>query len=448
MYQISITPHAINAPEIFRWCLDFPRDSDAYTSDDLLSRGLLFQGWVLAAGHHPVKPYVKVGENKFALALDRSRPDVVTRVLGEDPEGHEKLECGFRVSVPMSFAEVTFGFEVKGREYDAAMIRVEGEIRILQGAEGWLFLDNDTNQSVEQFRGEYLLGRQALAEWGQYLSALSSLAHSTGCRHAVLVAPAKEMVLPEYYPFAKGEKTPIEQVLELAAEEHRLVYPVAELRAMSASPFRKCDTHWSLKGALTGLLETLRALGLDAAVLENYFSADVYSTAQHSGDLGNKLFPPQSAPELLLRGVPYRKWLVYDNNLPNMGRLMVFRNDQALFDHKCMVFGSSSSYSFFSYITRVFSTLIFVHSAGGIDCGLIAQERPDYVIAQTNARFVVRSPSMEYDLAEEMLEKLSSLTKEEIVELRERDEAAAPLPPGLLNSELPSIFSTLLRSAA
>lgn len=446
MYQISIVSLSINAPEVFRWCLDFPRNSDSCSSNDLLENGLLFQGWVLAAGHHSVQPYVKTGESKCALRLDRSRPDVIARVLGVDSEGHAKLQCGFRAHVPVSCDEVVFGFEADGLEYDAAVIRIEGALRIIQGADGWLFLDNDTNQSVEQFRGEYLLGRQELAEWGQYLSALTSLAQNTGCRHAVLVAPTKEMVLPEFYPFAKGEKTPVEQVVDLATEDHRVVHPVAELRAMSDNPFRKCDTHWSHKGALTGLLEVLRVLGLDTTALEKYFSDDVYYVAQNSGDLGKKLFPPQSAPELLLRGLPYKKWLVYDNNLPNMGRVMVFRNEQALFDRKCIIFGSSSSYSFFSYIVRVFSTVIFVHSAGGIDCGLIAQERPDFVIAQTNARFVVRPPSVEYDLAEEMLQKLSSLSEEQISELCQRDEVATPLPPGLLNSELPCVFSRLLRS--
>ena len=409
MYKLSITALPFVHAGVHRWCLDFPTQGEAYTSESLLSKGIMFQGWVLDAHDGVTTPFVKIGGEKRCLSLDRLRPDVIARVLKEDPNAHERLSCGFRALIDVSSDELIFGFEIDGRDYQAVKVSVLGAFRIIQGQDGWLFLDNDTNRSVEQFRGEYLLEKSGLLEWHNYLEQISSLAEREGFMHSVLVAPAKELVLSDFYPYRKGGKTPIEQIEDLALERHNLVHPVADLQSMTDRPFRKCDTHWSHKGALVGFLASLRPLGIDSDAVAESFSDDLYLPANVSGDLGNKVFPPQSASELMLRGVPYRNWIVYDNGLPNLGRVIVFNNQSAMYSAKCLIFGSSSSYSFFAFIARVFSTVIFVHSAGSIDLQVISDERPDYLIAQTNGRFVVRPPTIEYSLAEEIADKWERL---------------------------------------
>lgn len=70
------------------------------------------------------------------------------------------------------------------------------------------------------------------------------------------------------------------------------------------------------------------------------------------------------------------RWRVHDTGLPNFGRWMVFEYPRALEQATCLVFGSSSTYSMFSYLCRVFSRLIFVHSAANIDPALIEAVAP------------------------------------------------------------------------
>ena len=433
----------MNTSEVSRWCLDFPRNGQDCTVDSL-SNGLVFQGWVLAKEGREVLPYLKLNGEKRYLPLNCERSDVVEKVLGEPAEGHAQLSCGFRHSLLLEQDSGTFGFEVDGADFDAASYRIEGSLKILEGEDGWLYLDNDTNESVEQFQGNLLLDKSALKEWEGYLDTLSSLATKQHIKHALLIAPSKEMVLPEFYPYEKGSNSPVEQVVGISKPEHRVVYPVPQMSDMQDQPFRKCDTHWTPKGALVGFKAALHALGLDLEGVDRVFESDLYKEAVRGGDLGNKLYPPRRAPELLLTKVRYQDWVVYDNHLPNLGRVIVFHNINALLDTKCMIFGSSSSYSFFNYAARIFSTLIFIHSAGSIDVALVEKEQPEYLLAQTNGRFVVRSPAVDYDLEAEMKAKLDLLTGEQLTALREKHKASSQLLDGYMNHDISLVFGELL----
>jgi len=409
LYQISVTALPVKVPGVYRWCLDFPKSEQAFDEPELLEKGLNFQGWVLPEEGRQVKPYFCFGEKIHYFPLNVARADVVERVLKAPSANNPKVQCGFREEVPLDIACGHFGLEVDGAQVDLIRIEVLGSLRILEGRDGWLFLDNDSNQSVDQYKGNLLLGKQELREWSSYLDNLRDESRAIGLRHALLIAPAKEMVLPEFYPHQKGRTSPVEQVLARARPDHHVAHPVEELRAPTFRTFRVCDTHWTSKGAMLGLLAVLKSLGLNSEEVGTLFEADKYKETEHSGDLGSKVFPSQSAKEQVLTGAYYRKWVEYDNLLPNMGRVIVIRNTGALYPTKCMIFGSSSSYSFFDYVSRVFSEVIFIHSAGSIDFGVVAQERPDYLIAQTNGRFVVRPPTTEYSLAGEILEKWERL---------------------------------------
>ncbi|MBB5212301.1 hypothetical protein [Microbulbifer hydrolyticus] len=409
MYQISVTALPVKIPGVYRWCLDFPKTGQAFEEPELLEKGLNFQGWVLPQEGCEAKPYFRLGAHTRYLPLEATRTDVIERVLKEPVENNPKVRCGFQENIPVNSSCGFFGFEVDGARIDVVKVEVLGSLRIIEGREGWLFLDNDSNQSVDQYKGNLLLGKLELREWSTYLDNLRKNAQALSLRHALLIAPAKEMVLSDFYPHKKGKTSPVEQVLALTRPEHHVVHPVAELESSEFRTFRMCDTHWTSKGAMLGLLAVLRELGLDPVEAAAVFEADKYKETMHSGDLGSKVFPSQSAKELVLTGAHYRKWVEYDNFLPNMGRVIVIRNTGAPYPAKCMIFGSSSSYSFFDYISRVFSEVIFIHSAGSIDFDVVAAEKPDYLIAQTNGRFVVRPPSTEYSLAGEIADKWERL---------------------------------------
>jgi alginate O-acetyltransferase complex protein AlgJ len=419
MYKIAVEQLPVTCPEIFRWCLDFPLSNGEVSLAELETDGVLFQGWVLPRGTAAMPiPYIRVQEEAHSLDLNCRRPDVIARVLEQDAAAHPLLQCGFRHHLPLTARDVVFGFRVQEGEdgcveYDCVRLRVEGTIKVLEGQEGWLFLDNDTNQSVEQFKGELLLDRSGRKAWSSYLDEFTKAACQSHARHAVLIAPAKEMVLAQFYPFTKGRTSPVEQVLRLASRKHRLVYPVETLKASEERVFRITDTHWALHGAMLAVVEVLSALGIDPEPVREVFAHDQYRQQEVAGDLGSKFYPRRVSAEKSLSSCSYQKQMIYDNHLPNFGRVILFANDDALLKGKCLIFGSSSIYSTLAFFSRIFSDLVLVHSAGNVDLEVLRYEAPDYVIAQTNGRFVIRPPVVGYSLSAAMAEKMAVLSDKE-----------------------------------
>ena len=54
----------------------------------------------------------------------------------------------------------------------------------------------------------------------------------------------------------------------------------------------------------------------------------------------------------------------------------------------------------FDYLTRLYTNIVFVHTAGNIDNDVIEAVRPDCLCLQTNARFVVKAPKFEDSVLE------------------------------------------------
>ena len=412
MYRIMVEQLPVSCPEIHRWCLDYPIKGGDVSPADLQSDGVLFQGWVLPSHPAAVSPFVRTDGKTLYFDLNVERPDVIKRVLALEPAGHPLLNCGFRLRVPLNAQDAVFGFRIGSHDFDYARLTVVGreELKVMEGLDGWLFLDNDTNRSVEQFTGELLLDRSGRKGWSAYLNGLARVASDLNARHAVLIAPAKEMVLPQYYPHEKGALTPVEQVLMLAKQEHQLVYPVPSFQASGERTVLMMDSHWTLYGAMLAVLDTVGRLGIDKDQVQALFAEDLYREREIGGDLGNKFYPRRTSREKILVSYNYIKCIVYDNHLPNLGRVQSIENKSALFNCKCVLFGSSSGYSTLHFFSRIFSRVIFVHSAGNVDTCLLSRESPEYIVAQTNGRFVIVPPVVGYDLSRAISEKLTVLS--------------------------------------
>lgn len=412
MYKFSIT-HLLPSADDKKWCLDFPREGDSYELKTLQDQGVYFQGWALFAGDMAPEPFIRAADKTHYFTLNMPRADVVSKVLKAAPEEHKQLRCGFHFKLPLGTHQLVFGFRVDQREYDYATFKVEGSLKVLEGKAGWLFLDNDANNSVDQYLGKQLLSAAQLTAWSLYLDSFYTQVKSRKIPHAVLIAPAKEMILSEYYPFEKGATTPIEQLLETALKKHSLCYPEAVFKHAKERPFRICDTHWTPHGAMLSAVEVLRELGIETESAQALFAQDQYRECRAVGDLGNKMYPPRSAIERVLSSFSYRKTVIYDNQLANFGRVMLLANSTALHRAKCLLFGSSSSYTMLDYFSRLFTEIVFVHSAGNIDLSLLEFEQPDYVVAQTNARFVIVAPIVGYELSVVIKSKLDELPDNE-----------------------------------
>lgn len=431
---------------VLQWNLDYPSASHG---EKFEAGGLVVQGWVLFSEPLTERPLVVVRwNNAFELShgLTRNRPDVIQAHLNEPAEQHPQLTCGFRFTVPVH-QRFELLLRLGGQEWLLGEVevpqvpaRTSQALKVIEGREGWLFLDNDTNYSVDQHCGHLMLTHAGLTQWQAYLKGLADIARAGNITARMLVAPAKEAVLgPKYHPLEAGKLGPVDQVLALP-EAELVVYPVPELVAMGDASFYQTDTHWTHQGAALAAGLLAKRLGLDAAEVDALLLSDRYKERAHKGDLGSKLQPPRSAPAFFLASFNYRSWVVYDNGLPNFGRVLVTHYPQALRDATCLVFGSSSSYSMFNYLCRFFRRLVFVHSAGNLDKALISRIAPDYLVAQTNARFVVRPPETDYDVRKTICDKQAALDApalEQQARLRVEQDMALCESLGLMDWHLP-----------
>ncbi|AFT96877.1 hypothetical protein AMBAS45_17090 [Alteromonas macleodii str. 'Balearic Sea AD45'] len=375
-----------------RWHLDFPSNSQSIDGSELAQDGLLFQGWLLNEGKSAASLVILNGDEVHSIPINRTRPDVVSRVLKQEPENHDLLHCGFSERIYLKHSTFTLGLIQDGKFTELMNGSVEGKFQILEGKDGWLFLDNDTNKSIEQYTGKLKLSRTAQAEWKEYLVSLNDFSRSCGTPVCLLVAPSKEMVYEEYYPYRFSKKAPIQKLKELIPESLNFILPIEELRNLEQRSFRVCDTHWTLHGArLAAQLVASKLSSLSISDL-NVFSNDTYQIRKSWGDLGSKVYPPQQHEEDSITNFNYRRCVVFDNNVDNFGRIIVMFHQHAVSDKTLLLFGSSSSYTMFHYLCRLYTSVVFIHTAGNVDHKIIDVVKPDCICVQTNARFVVKAP--------------------------------------------------------
>jgi hypothetical protein len=127
--------------------------------------------------------------------------------------------------------------------------------------------------------------------------------------------------------------------------------------------------------------------------------------APFAGDLGVKLLPPRSAPTEFLDAPPPEAGAVFDNGLPNIGRVLVFEAPQSPFDDCLLMFGASSGYPMLKYLKRLFRRVVFVHSAASIDPDIVQHERPGALVLQSNGRFLVQPPRADFSLRQAVAAK-------------------------------------------
>lgn len=421
-------------PVIQAWSLDFPQ---AGSAPRVTERGLYLQGWVLSdpavvRGDLVVRASGTGSGALRKLPFNNDRPDVIQRMLGEEPTAHPRLRCGFIAFLKDAPSRFSLGVMIDGDVCWLCEVELQGEpvvvpkapeTQVIRGEDGWLYLDNDTNRSVDQYTGRLLLDDAALSRWKQYFDDCVAVATTVSARHAILIAASKEQVLPEFYPHAKGEVTLQGQVRSLRRNEHR-VFDTAELlaaRADKTACFIKTDTHWTDRGAMAAVLGLLETLSLDADAAKVHFSSDVYYTMSFAGDLGIKLSPAMSAPTEFLQAPPAANGAVFDNDLPNIGRVLVFDDARTLWPHNLLIFGASSSYPMLKYLKRLFRRIVFVHSAGNVDVRIVAHEQPDFLVMQTTARFMSTPPDIGFALQSAVAEKLRSADNQ----VRARAKASA-----------------------
>lgn len=411
-----------------RWSLDYPSEQ---RGSQFLPSGRVVQGWLLLPKRlKAMQPDVRIvaeWQSAFELChpLEIDRPDVIQNILGAPAEQHPQRVCGFRFTVPARVAKFRLWLVLDEQRWllkdvsvDTQDVQPAKQLKVLEGKQGWLFLDNDTNGSVDQFMGRMRLTQAGMEGWDNYLTDIGNVAGEVPW--ALLVAPSKESVMgASYHPRKEGDSGPLHQVLGLDAAKD-VVYPVTELKALGDNAFIATDTHWTQKGALAASIALAEKLGIERAGCEALFLKDRYKRKEMGGDLGNKLTPKQACTVEVITSFNHTRYKTYDNGLPNFGRVLVIEYPDALVAGTCLLFGSSSSSSMFNYLCRIFKRFVFVHSAGNIDPTFVTAVAPDYLAAQTNGRFVIQVPSASQNLEEVIRQKCAQLDEKALEGVSEK----------------------------
>jgi hypothetical protein len=337
----------------------------------------------------------------------------------ESSEGGEATwQATLRRELPVTSGCLSLSLADGNKRLPLGSLTLKGDVPrgasagVLVGHDKWLFLDHDTNLSFYQHLGRLRLTPVGLERWRAYGRELEPLARRLAVRPLMVVAPSKERVMAHYHPLPALGEPPVEQALSVLPEPLWL-YPLAALQALGNQAYQVTDTHWTQRAAGRVLELALTRLGVaDEATWTGWFGADEYRTVRSGGDLGGKLVPPRRAMVERLQGVDHRDLVAYDNGLPNMGRLIVWENPEAHRQESCLVMGASSSYLMFAFLVRIFRRVVFVHSAGNIDPTLVERVAPDLLLLQTNARFMVRPPVVDWALDKVIADKLAEPVEE------------------------------------
>lgn len=414
VYSISTNRASSSGGNLPNWHLDYPTRNETIDDKELKEQGLLFQGWLLSESLSSLSLVLLNGNETIQLPLSRNRPDVISKVLGDKAENHTLLKCGFSKRIKLNQSKFSLGIVENGKFTELLLGSVDGKFKVLEGKDKWLFLDNDTNKSIEQHTGKLKLSRTAQNEWKNYLLSLNNFSHSRKVPVCLLIAPSKEMVYENFYPYKFSNKAPIRTLSNLVPETLSFLLPVEELKSLSKRSYRVCDTHWTLHGAKEASILLTKKLVGESIDTHEVFKADKYRSREAAGDLGSKLFPPQRHVEDNIVNFNYKQKIIFDNNIENFGRIIVMHNDEAKLKKTLLIFGSSSSYTMFHYLCRLFKTVFFVHSAGNVDHEVIDTLKPDCICMQTNARFVIRAPKFNDSVIEYIKQKkIARMTTEE-----------------------------------
>lgn len=394
---------------VIKWNLDQPKSEQSVEMGDVMR----IKGWVVGKGAAPLQLIIKQGKQTAAVALNRPRPDVVKKILQQEPEGNPFLQCGFVHDIVITGDPVAIGFRLNERDHWLGLLHFEKTSKVLIGRRENLFLDNDTNHCIEQFQGTYPIPRSAIPAWVDYIQSLEKLEHEKGMRAVLLVAPGKEFVHADDFPYVRGARTPVDEVTELFGGTRRLVYPIAALAREKDVTYSTGDTHWTDYGAMVAAQAVCERFG-DAVPPD----APPFRLTMRAGDLAKKLAEPVKSPHFLADFSATDVSLTFNNGIHNHGRVHRYENPSSPSTSRVLLFGDSFSVNLTPWLGLCYREVLYIHTAGSIDTDIVEKFRPDILIAQTNTRFLVRAPVVGLHVPTLIRQKLAKMTADEFSRMK------------------------------
>jgi alginate O-acetyltransferase complex protein AlgJ len=376
-----------------------------FVEDDLPQESLSLRGWIILSSK--LKPRLVAEYREYCQEFELTHRSDVKSVYKDRFNGEDILCLGYNCMVEdiASMISLRILHYCKKEEITEECIFVIERCRIIKplaGANGWLYLDNDTNKSVDQFTGKHNLSCKHILKWESFLSESSSLLDRLDSEWRFLVAPAKEYVTDFLYPYCKSDVTPLSQLDDLLDSHYpgKRIDCIQHLKANWPVSYSMTDTHWTDIGAYLIASLIADSFGLCTKRMPQSLESATFNFVEYSGDLGSKLCPPILCyvPVLIQDSIPVRK--TFDNGVHNHGRIWIFENSEISSSSKCIVFGDSFSINLVPWLACLYSRVVYCHTSAGVDISVLKHESPCNVVLQTNSRFVGVVPSASYSLVD------------------------------------------------
>jgi alginate O-acetyltransferase complex protein AlgJ len=291
----------------------------------------------------------------------------------------------------------------------AQLPEARADCKVVRGKDGWLFLDNDSNDFMKQQRGELLFTDDQLAQWRAVLEARIAWLRSRGVPYHFLVAPNPHSVYPEMLPFdiAPGTPRPMVQLIDYLTEvgsPAQLLHPLDRLVEFRGRPvFTQTNTHWTDLGGFIAYEALMDQLGEETPVRRLRSTDVIFHEYIEAGDLGHKIEPAESSPHIF--GMPKTPvaQMTADNRVFLNGRRVDYECREAG-STVCLVLGDSFALAMLPFLAESFGRLVFAHLTT-LDRQLVTQVEPDIVVSIMNERFMIQVP---VDEGAKTLEELAS----------------------------------------
>ena len=355
----------------------------------------LVSGWVKSTGGSDVVRLLFNGQHEYLVEATWKRPD-----LPEDA-------IGFIFPLPTKLASVyplqleCYCSNGEAMQNAPRIIETrESEInKVLTGKDGWLFLANDSNESLEHLTGQKKMATELLNRWSTLICQRQDHMAARKIPFVQVIVAEKEAVYRDHLPdtFTITEERPVCAIVKALEQNQRtlgfLYGPSAEeARRSPHNLYFKGDTHFSFQGAeaLTRqlLLQLFQLGDMYGRPRPNQLTSYPYKKAFQVGDLISKRvgtnvemidYPQARHVHISICATPE----------PRAGRVRGFHNSQGT--GRLLMFHTSSADWMAPFLNDTFRDVMYLWG-GEVDSHVIDWFQPDYVVAQTNERFLTHCP--------------------------------------------------------
>jgi len=283
--------------------------------------------------------------------------------------------------------------------------------KVLPGKKGWLFLNNDSNHSLEYITGKRELPQLIIDKWENLTISRKERANRLGCSFASMIVPEKSTVYKEFLPdeVSLSDSTPM-QIFKIHNILGEYIIPSFAPPLNFTQGFEeeylyyKGDSHWNYFGAYYAFLDVIENLGLEQSVVKNLANYKIHPSYM-SGDLKSKVAGVNIERVKHVSSKNTSIKLTEVNQKKTSGRVEAYRNDEAHEGKRIIVFHTSSIDWMKPFFLDYFRNIKFVWSKG-VDWVVVEEYKSDIVFYQTNERFLITSPvDVGLDVFEERKEK-------------------------------------------